>query len=80
MNLQNSELLRSTNLVAGKWISADSALTLPVINPADGVDEVLPAEGKLVMARQDYWSFPMSLAGIELSSEMFSLPISTRLA
>lgn len=37
MNLQNSELLRSTNLVAGKWISADSALTLPVINPADGV-------------------------------------------
>ena len=37
MNLQNSELLRSTNLVAGKWISADSALTLPVINPAYGV-------------------------------------------
>lgn len=37
MNLQNSELLRSTNLLAGKWISADSALTLPVINPADGV-------------------------------------------
>lgn len=37
MNLQNSELLRSTNLLAGKWISADSALTLPVINPADGM-------------------------------------------
>ncbi len=34
---------------------------VPLLSTVDGVDEVLPAEGKLVMARQDYWTFPMSL-------------------
>lgn len=36
MNLRNSELLRSTNLIDGKWIAADSGATLCVIDPASG--------------------------------------------
>ena len=36
MNLQNLELLRSTNLIDGKWVGADSGATLDVINPANG--------------------------------------------
>ena len=36
MNLQNSELLRSTNLIDGKWVAADSGQTLTVVDPADG--------------------------------------------
>ena len=36
MNLQNSELLRSTNLIDGKWVAADSGQTLTVVDPASG--------------------------------------------
>ena len=36
MNLQNSELLRSTNLIDGKWVAADSGQTLTVVDPANG--------------------------------------------
>ena len=36
MNLQNPELLRSTNLIDGKWVGADNGATLDVINPANG--------------------------------------------
>ena len=34
---------------------------VPLLKTVDGVDEILPAEGKLVMSRQDFWTFPMSL-------------------
>jgi len=36
MNLQNSELLRSTNLIDGKWVAADNGQTLTVVDPANG--------------------------------------------
>jgi succinate-semialdehyde dehydrogenase / glutarate-semialdehyde dehydrogenase len=36
MNLQNNDLLRSTNLIDGKWVAADSGKTLTVIDPANG--------------------------------------------
>ncbi len=36
MNLQNSDLLRSTNLIGGKWVEADNQAKLAVINPANG--------------------------------------------
>ena len=34
---------------------------VPLLKTVAGVDEVLAAEGKLVMAAQDYWAFPLSL-------------------
>ncbi|MBK9783334.1 MAG: NAD-dependent succinate-semialdehyde dehydrogenase [Betaproteobacteria bacterium] len=34
MNLQNPQLLRSTNFIAGNWVAADSKATLTVVNPA----------------------------------------------
>ena len=34
MNLQNPQLLRSTNFLAEKWVAADSAATLTVVYPA----------------------------------------------
>jgi hypothetical protein len=34
---------------------------VPLLKTVAGVDAVLAAEGKLVMAAQDYWSFPLSL-------------------
>ncbi|WP_428826629.1 NAD-dependent succinate-semialdehyde dehydrogenase [Azonexus sp. IMCC34842] len=37
MNLQNKELLRSANFLAGQWIAADDQATLPVVNPASGL-------------------------------------------
>ncbi len=37
MNLQNKELLRSGNFIAGQWIAADDLATLPVVNPASGL-------------------------------------------
>ncbi|MCK6391172.1 MAG: NAD-dependent succinate-semialdehyde dehydrogenase, partial [Azonexus sp.] len=36
MKLKNSELLRSTNLLGGKWIPANNGQTLSVFNPATG--------------------------------------------
>ncbi len=36
MNLKNTELLRSTNLIGGKWVAADDGQTLTVLNPANG--------------------------------------------
>lgn len=36
MNLQNSQLLRSDNLIGGDWVGADDGTRLEVINPADG--------------------------------------------
>ncbi|WP_234084286.1 NAD-dependent succinate-semialdehyde dehydrogenase [Azonexus sp. R2A61] len=36
MNLQNLSLLRSTNLIDGKWVDADDGQTLAVIDPASG--------------------------------------------
>jgi succinate-semialdehyde dehydrogenase/glutarate-semialdehyde dehydrogenase len=36
MKLQNGQLLRSTNLIDGKWTGADDGATLAVINPATG--------------------------------------------
>ena len=36
MNLQNTELLRSSNLIGGQWVEADSGARLSVINPATG--------------------------------------------
>jgi len=36
MNLQNLSLLRSTNLIGGKWVDADDGQTLAVIDPASG--------------------------------------------
>jgi succinate-semialdehyde dehydrogenase/glutarate-semialdehyde dehydrogenase len=36
MNLQNPQLLQSTNLIDGLWVSADSGETLSVLNPANG--------------------------------------------
>jgi succinate-semialdehyde dehydrogenase/glutarate-semialdehyde dehydrogenase len=36
MNLQNTQLLRSGNLIGGKWIGADDGSLLTVINPATG--------------------------------------------
>jgi succinate-semialdehyde dehydrogenase/glutarate-semialdehyde dehydrogenase len=36
MNLQNSNLLRTGNLINGQWIDADDGKTLSVVNPADG--------------------------------------------
>ncbi len=36
MNLQNTELLRSRNLIGGQWVDADSGARLSVINPATG--------------------------------------------
>jgi succinate-semialdehyde dehydrogenase/glutarate-semialdehyde dehydrogenase len=36
MNLKNSQLLRSTNFIAGKWCEADDQSRFPVINPATG--------------------------------------------
>ena len=36
MNLKNNELLRSTNLIGGKWVAADDAATLTVVNPGTG--------------------------------------------
>ena len=37
MNLQNPQLLRSTNFIAGNWVAADSKATLTVVNPATGL-------------------------------------------
>ena len=36
MNLQNPQLLQSTNLIDGQWVSADNGETLSVFNPANG--------------------------------------------
>ena len=36
MNLKNTDLLRSTNLIGGKWITADDQSTLTVVNPGTG--------------------------------------------
>ena len=36
MNLQNPQLLQSTNLIDGLWVSANSGETLSVLNPANG--------------------------------------------
>lgn len=36
MNLQNPGLLRSTNLIDGKWVGADNGATLTVVDPASG--------------------------------------------
>jgi len=36
MNLQNAQLLRSTNLIGGQWIGADDGALLTVVNPATG--------------------------------------------
>ena len=36
MNLKNKELLRSANLIGGKWVVADDAATLTVVNPGTG--------------------------------------------
>ncbi len=36
MNLKNNELLRSANLIGGKWVAADDAATLTVVNPGTG--------------------------------------------
>lgn len=36
MNLRNMNLLRSTNLIGGKWTAADDGQTLSVIDPASG--------------------------------------------
>ena len=36
MNLQNAQLLRSTNLIGGQWIAADDGALLTVVNPATG--------------------------------------------
>ena len=36
MNLQNMQLLRSTNFIAGKWVDADDQAMLAVVNPATG--------------------------------------------
>ena len=35
MKLNNDQLLRSTNFIGGKWVSADSLQTLAVLNPAN---------------------------------------------
>lgn len=35
---------------------------LELLQTVPGVDQVLPAEGKLVMPAQDFWAMPMSLA------------------
>ncbi|AXS81017.1 NAD-dependent succinate-semialdehyde dehydrogenase [Dechloromonas sp. HYN0024] len=36
MNLQNTQLLRSTNLIGGHWVNADDGALLAVTNPATG--------------------------------------------
>lgn len=36
MNLKNTDLLRSTNLIGGKWVGADNGATLTVLNPGTG--------------------------------------------
>jgi succinate-semialdehyde dehydrogenase/glutarate-semialdehyde dehydrogenase len=36
MNLQNDQLLRSTNLIGGQWMAADDGALLAVVNPANG--------------------------------------------
>jgi len=36
MNLQNAQLLQSSNLIGGQWVKADDASLLTVINPASG--------------------------------------------
>jgi succinate-semialdehyde dehydrogenase/glutarate-semialdehyde dehydrogenase len=36
MNLQNPQLLQSSNLIDGQWVRADSGETLSVLNPANG--------------------------------------------
>lgn len=36
MNLQNTALLQTSNLISGQWVNADSGERLPVINPANG--------------------------------------------
>jgi succinate-semialdehyde dehydrogenase / glutarate-semialdehyde dehydrogenase len=36
MNLQNAQLLQSSNLIGGQWVKADDASLLTVINPANG--------------------------------------------
>ena len=36
MNLKNTDLLRSTNLIGGKWMTADDQSTLTVVNPGTG--------------------------------------------
>ena len=36
MDLKDKDLLRSTNLIAGKWVGADDGATLAVVDPATG--------------------------------------------
>jgi succinate-semialdehyde dehydrogenase/glutarate-semialdehyde dehydrogenase len=36
MNLQNDQLLRTTNLIGGQWMAADDGALLAVVNPANG--------------------------------------------
>ena len=36
MELRNTALLRSANLIAGEWVNADSGATLAVVDPATG--------------------------------------------
>ena len=36
MNIQNKHLLRSTCFIGGKWIAADDASQMAVLNPANG--------------------------------------------
>ena len=36
MKLQNPELLRTRNLIAGQWVDADAGGKLAVFNPANG--------------------------------------------
>ena len=36
MKLQNPELLRTRNLIAGQWVDADAGGKLAVLNPANG--------------------------------------------
>lgn len=52
MILQNTNLLRHTNLIDGHWVNADEGQTLSVINPADGKEiATVPCCGAAETAR-----------------------------
>jgi len=38
MKLQNEQLLRSTNFIAGKWMGADDLATFAIVDPASGAE------------------------------------------
>ncbi|MEY3202153.1 MAG: hypothetical protein RIR70_1703 [Pseudomonadota bacterium] len=62
---------------ASKVTLVCKAPLLPLMQSIAEVDEVLPAEGKLVLPRPDYWVLPMSLAfrhGTTLESIPARLP------